>query len=399
MRIVYLSIDRYPKAFARGGGDVRMWQNLASLVKLGHEVHLVTLNPDAEIEAPIAAMAASVTTIRRHAPRRRSVEWFLTRVFNEETLVLRKPGVYGYQAEVRRALDRIRPDLVWAEEQLTAVLVPRGMPYVLGHVDFFFRLMRVRRMYRKLSRPNTMTDSGLERFEYELSRKARMTVVASETDAKLFHDRGIAACYIPVVGPTLPAPDPRRFSTGRFFLFGKANTAMRAARQHFRTVVWPALDRELQRDWHQVGDPPARPGDDPTWMWLTERFNVHGFVNDLAALFQFGDASVMPYPIDASGHAKYSVVMGYGMVNVGYEAGFRSQPELVHGENCLAANTTEELVDSLREFRADAALRRRLAEASRATYEHLFSFEAQVKNFETMLAQVTASPRANAASA
>jgi glycosyltransferase involved in cell wall biosynthesis len=241
-----------------------------------------------------------------------------------------------------------------------------------------------------------MTNAGLERFEYDLSRRARMTVVGSETDAALFHKRGIAAHYIPVVGPTLPPPNRERFSSGRFFLFGKANTAMRAARQHFRTVVWPALDHELRQDWHQVGDPPTKPSDDPSWMWLTERFHVHGFVDDLPALFQFGDASVMPYPIDASGHAKYSVVMGYGMVNIGYEPGFRSTPELVHGENCLAADTTEELVESLRQFRRDPELRRRLAEASRATYEKKFSFEAQLANFEKMLAVSVAPDRSHA---
>lgn len=386
MRIAVLSIGRYPKALARAGGDVRLWQNVLSLSQLGHEVHLIALNPDAEIEESVAALAASVMTIQPRMPSSGSLEWVSTKIFNPETLILRRPDTFGYRAEVQRALERIRPDLVWAEEQLTAVLVPRGVPLILSHVDFFFRLMRLRRRYRKLRRPNTMSNTSLERFEYELSRRARVTVVASSTDAQLFRKHGITASYIPVVGPTLPQPDRQRFSSGRFFLFGKANTSMRAARQHLRTVVWPELDRELQLDWHQVGDPPARTGDDPSWAWLTERFKVHGFVHDIAALFQFGDASVMPYPIDASGHAKYSVVMGYGMVNVGYEAGFRSQPELIHRQNCLAAATTKELVDCLREFRGNPTLRRQLAEASRATYDHHFSFEAQLRNFETVLA-------------
>jgi len=112
---------------------------------------------------------------------------------------------------------------------------------------------------------------------------------------------------------------------------------------------------------------------------------MHGFVDALETFFKFGDASIMPYPIDASGHAKYSAVMSYGMVNIGYEAAFRSQPELVSGENCLAPATTEGLVEAMREYRADAGLRRRLADASRATYERLFSFETQVQNFGKML--------------
>jgi len=386
MRIAFLTIDRYPKVLSRAGMELRSWQEYMSLVALGHEVHVIAIGPDTAIEAPIAERAASITTIPVHHGKRGTLEWLLAKAFNRETLLLRLPDVHGYRTAVARTIDRIRPDLVWAEEQLTGILVPRGAPFILSHVDFFFRLMRVRTTYRRLRRPNTMTNGQLERLEYDLSRRARTTIVASETDADLFHQRGIAATYIPVVGPTLPPPE-RTLSSGRFFLFGKANTAMRAARQHLRTVVWPALDRDLQQDWHQVGDPPAHHSEgDPSWAWLSERFTVHGFVGDLAPLFQFGDASVMPYPIDASGHAKYSVVMGYGLVNIGYEPGFRSTPELIAGENCLAAQSTEELVASLREYRSDAGLRRRLAEASRATYEAKFSFEAQVKNFERVLA-------------
>jgi glycosyltransferase involved in cell wall biosynthesis len=389
MRIAFLTLDRFPKARGRAGGDLRLWQDLASLVKLGHQVDLITISPDAEIEPAVRELAASVTTIPRQIPRKYSPGWWLTRAFNPETLMLRFPDAHGVKNQVTRALERARPDLVWAEEQLTAVFVPPHMPYVLTHVDFFFRLMNLRATFRKLRRPNPMTNTQLERFEYELARRARVTLVASETDGELFRKRGIPARYIPVVGATMPPPDPTQFSSGRFFLFGKANTAMRAMRQHFRTVVWPQLDRELQQHWHQVGDPPRSVGDDPSWTWLTERFHVHGFVDDLAALFQLGDASVMPYPVDASGHAKYAVGMGYGMVNIGYQAAYRSTPELVHDRNCIAVETTDELVEGLRRFRADTKLRRRLAEASRGTYEQLFSFEAQLPKFAALLAEAT----------
>jgi glycosyltransferase involved in cell wall biosynthesis len=93
----------------------------------------------------------------------------------------------------------------------------------------------------------------------------------------------------------------------------------------------------------------------------------------------------MPYPIDASGHAKYAMAMGYGLVNIGYEAAFRATPELIDGVNCMAPKTTEGVVDALREFRADKRLRMRLADASRATYEQKFSFEAKVPDFGSLL--------------
>lgn len=365
---------------------MRIWQDLASLSALGHELHLIACDPTGELQPEIRAMCASVTKLESRVPGRYSLGRLLTRGFNPETLLMRLPDIHGLKSGVARQLDRVRPDFVWAEEQLTGVLVPSGTPFILGHVDFYYRLMRVRSRFRTIRRPNTMTNAGLEKFEFDLSRRAQMTLVASETDAELLRKRGIAARYIPVVGATLPPPDPKKFSSGRFFLFGKANTAMRAARHHLRTELWPALDDELRRDWHQVGDPPSRPGEDPSWKWMTQRFTVHGFISDLFSLFEPGDASMMPYPMDASGHAKYATSMGYGLVNIGYEAGFVQTPELIPDENCLAPKTTAGLVDAMRRFRSDATLRRRLADASRATYEAKFSFEAKVPDFEQLIA-------------
>ena len=107
MRIAFLSIGRYPKAFARAGGDVRMWQDLASLVRIGHEVILVAIDPDAEIEPAVVALASSVTTIRSRSLARWTPRWLLTRAFNPETLLMRLPDLGGQRTEVARALDRI----------------------------------------------------------------------------------------------------------------------------------------------------------------------------------------------------------------------------------------------------------------------------------------------------
>jgi hypothetical protein len=95
----------------------------------------------------------------------------------------------------------------------------------------------------------------------------------------------------------------------------------------------------------------------------------------------------MPYPIDGS-HAKYSIGMGYGLAHIGYAEAMRSTPELVAGENCLMGESSAEVIDVFRQFRADAPLRRRLAEGARSTYEAKFSFEAQVKNFGQLLGQL-----------
>lgn len=399
MRIAHVSYQRYPSPIHVGGGDVRRWQDLCSLTALGHEVHVIVCDPRNRRTPELDAIASSVTTLRSKANVPGSPRWLLNRVFNPSSLALAQPDLNGLRSAVVRTVEALNPDLIWAEEAYAALLCPEGPPLVHSHLDFLFKLRSVRtRSYdtKRLHRPQALTYKRLEALEISVCTRAAHNMCASRSEADFLRSRQISASYLPVAGPTTASPDYGRLSSGRFFLFGNPNTAMRAARHDLRTRIWPeVMRRGLELEWHQLGKKP-REGGDPSWSWLEEHFVMHGFVDRLGDVLLPGDASIMPYPFDTGGRAKFAVSAGYGVINVAYEKTFECSEEFTHGVDCLAARGPAHFVDLLAELVADEGLRRRLSEGSRGVYERCFTMEANFPEYERIIGLATSS-RAGAA--
>ncbi len=387
MKIVQICYQRYPSAIHEGGGDVRFWQNLRTLTALGHEVHVIVCDSTNERTAELDRHASSVTSLRSKGIRPGTPRWLASRVFNPSTLALAHPNLNGLRTSVEEVIANIQPDLIWAEEAFSVLLAPDEVPLVHSHHDFVFKLRPIRRRSfgKWLRRPDALTNRSLEKLEVNLCRRAAANVCASKSEADYLTELGIAAVYLPVVGETTPAPNFDDLSPGRLFLFGNPNTAMRAARQNLQTEIWPILEQKgLDLEWHQLGKTP-RPGADPSWPWVQQHFTVHGYVPDLSTVLRPGDASIMPYPFDSGGRAKFAVSGGYGLVNIAYEETFKCASEYTHGEDSLAAKSPEHFVELLDEFCSNSALRRQLAEGSRAVYERCQTMEAQLPRYESIL--------------
>lgn len=366
---------------------MRFWQDLRALTELGHEVHVLVCNPNNEQTEDLLRIAASVHALTPTAPSKTDPKYWLARAFNPETAALAFPNLTGLQTQARAWLADLDPDLIWAEEAPAVRVCPNGVPLVHSHLDFMFKLRPVRRRSfgKRLRRPDALTPAALRKLEIDLCKRAAVTMCASQSEADYLACLGIEALYLPVVGETTPAPDFERLSPGRLFLFGNPNTAMRAARQNLQHEIWPLVAQQgLRLSWHQLGKTP-RPGADPSWPWVEENFTVHGFVPDLGTLLLPGDASIMPYPFDTGGRAKFAVSAGYGVINVAYEETFKCASEFTHGEDCLAARSAEHFVELVRDLCSDRAMRRRLAEGSRAVYERHHTMESQLPHYERIL--------------
>ncbi|MBW2546560.1 MAG: glycosyltransferase [Deltaproteobacteria bacterium] len=387
MKIAQVCYRRYPSPVHIGGGDVRFWQDLRSLTELGHEVHVLTCDPRMQPTAKLEQVASTVTALHPQPPPKWSPNHWIARGFNPETVRLAFPDLFGLRSQTNAWLDELRPDLIWAEDASAVLLCGEHTPIVHSHHDFMFKLRPVRRRFSKkrLRRPDALSMRALKNLEVRLCSRAAATVCASQSEADYLQKLGIDALYLPVTGETTPAPDFNDLSSGRLFIFGNPNTAMRATRHHLAAEIWPHIERQgLTFEWHQLGQPP-RPGMDPSWPWVEEHCTVHGYVPDLADVLRPGDASIMPYPFDTGGRAKFAVSAGYGVVNIAYEETFKCASEFTHRENCLAARAPEHFVELLEEFCSDSTLRRHLAEGSRALYERHHTMEAQLPSYEGIL--------------
>jgi glycosyltransferase involved in cell wall biosynthesis len=392
MRIGQVCFQRYPSPTHVGGGDVRRWQDLCSLHALGHDVHVVVCDPTNERTPELDRVASSVTMLRSGQMVPGTPRWLASRMFNPSSLALAYPDLRGLRSSVSRVLDEIHPDLIWAEEAFAVLLSSGSAPIVHSHLDFHFKLQSVRNhsfAAKRLRRPQALSAKRLQELEVDVCRRSAHTMCASRSEAEFLQGLGISASYLPVTGPTTPQPDYSRLSEGRLFLFGNPNTAMRAARHDLKTRIWPEIERlgvELQ--WHQLGKTP-REGSDPSWEWLQEHFVVHGFVDSLDDVLLPGDASIMPYPFDTGGRAKFAVSAGYGAVNIAYDKTFECSEEFTHGVDCLSARDPAHFAELVNEFASDEALRLRLAKGSRAVYERHFTMEALYPEYERILAVAT----------
>jgi hypothetical protein len=292
------------------------------------------------------------------------------------------PELEGLDESVRRAIEEMAPDCVWADWIASLALCPPGLPIVYGHQDFLHRISAVRRGrgLGRLRPAGLLSLAGIRSLEMQLVSRASHTLCASYSEALELERDGFDASYAPVVGPTLPRPAGGRPEAPRVFLFGKYNTAMRVSLRHLRRELWPLIERAAPRvSWHQVGSPPKRRGAD--WSWLEGRFTMHGFVGGLEEIFAAGDALLVPYRRDTGFRTKFVTAAAHGMVNLGYAASFRCTPEFTPGVDCLVAQDPEELVAQLARYAGDAGLRERLAQASRELYEEHFTFSAQLPRF------------------
>ena len=399
MRVLHVTYESAPKQLATGGTILGTFQNLAALVELGNEVHVAVLGTTDPAGDEVRSRAATV----RDIPRVRTPIALrpLERVLNPETFTLRFPSSHGFAGALDRLSQELAPDIIWTDTIFPLAFAPRGrFPTVWGNYDFLFKLKRVRKhtRARKLRRPDAMTVRHLERFELAMAREAAHVMCVSASENDFLVGSGIASTYIPIVGPTIPTPDPSFDGPPRFFLFGNHNTAHAAALSEIRNHLWPALAAAGVRcEWHQIGKPPAKRDDD--WLWMESTFDrVHGFVDDLSTVMRSGDVSVMPYRFDTGFRTKFAVAAGYGVTSAGYCESFKCAPEFSAGRDSIAEPDVAGLVRAFERVIADRAWRAQIGAGARATYERAFTFEAQLPRYADVIAAAAARGPASPAS-
>jgi glycosyltransferase involved in cell wall biosynthesis len=382
-----------PREIARNGGELRYWQNLASLVTLGHEVHLILCCTEDNLEPHVRRLAASVHVIPASFTAIARAESWFSLLSDELALLLNLPAIRGKHEEVSAIVAEINPDLVWADWIGSVALAPEGVPLVYSHHDFFYRVKSIRDRVksRRLRWPDQVRRERLKRIEHRLCEKAEHIVCVSFSEKESLAAHTLDATYIPIVGPYIPPSNTDLAAKGRVFLFGNGgNTALRFTLAHIQRDLWPLFERNpIDLEWHQVGH--VRDEDRQLiegWRWVEKHCIAHGFVVDLSEVFQLGDVSLMPYTEDTGFRTKFVTASGYGVINVGYNDTFRCAPEFTPGENCLVAQSATHLIALLGDYASDKALRRRLGEASRELYEKCFTFEAQLPLYQRALSQI-----------
>lgn len=385
MKILFVC-HKPPSRTSSGGGAIYEWQSVSALKSLGHSVYVLSLSERPEREDPIVTEVEGVEYFPPRPLGPFDVETCSQALLGPELASLVHPGWRGIEGQVRRSIDAIQPDLIWADSIGAMAFIPKDAPPILyAHHDFLHRLESVRRRTdRKLRRSSLVPLTLLKRLEKRLCSRASSAISASASEGSQLSRWGISCQYIPVVGPYLERSTVLPRARPAVVLLGRSNTAMRATRQDFVDNILPLITPlKLDLDWHQVGSPPSRR--ERSFEALFPLFDRRGFVDDIADAIRPADLSLVSYPYDTGFRTKFVTACALSAVNIGYAVTYLCSREFSGGENCLMAEDPKHLADEIERFANDAGLRKRLSEASRVTYEERFTLEHLLPRYQAAL--------------
>jgi glycosyltransferase involved in cell wall biosynthesis len=159
----------------------------------------------------------------------------------------------------------------------------------------------------------------------------------------------------------------------------------------FAEDVLPRLEQRLGADGFEVRlvggyEPPAelrRALDRPCVTFC-------GHSDDPSDEFLSADALVVPTPIKLGTRVRILTAFSYGCPVVAHRANALGIPELAHGDNVLLGGSADELADGIVRVTSDDALRRRLEDGGRTTFERSFAPGVAAERLVELLSSISA---------
>jgi glycosyltransferase involved in cell wall biosynthesis len=158
----------------------------------------------------------------------------------------------------------------------------------------------------------------------------------------------------------------------------------------FARGILPRLEDELGADGFEVRlvggyEPPrelARALDRPSVTFA-------GHTEDAGSEYLSATAMLVPTPIKLGTRVRILSAFSYGCPVVAHQANALGIPELAHGDNAWLGRRGDDLADGVLGVFRDAALRDRLSDGGRTTFEQLFSPPVAVARIEQILRTIS----------
>jgi glycosyltransferase involved in cell wall biosynthesis len=404
-----------------GGATLTNWTVVQYLLEQGHEVAVVPLlggeyvDPtgatlEQRVEA-LEALGATVTPVHSQAGEERSTLRTspgarLRRWANPADELLYP--TLADRGVVRGALEAAKPDVVFAYhwDALAALegvhVAPKlGVAVDLSHLPHLYRWRADLRREPARSLRRLPNLQGLVRRQPRLmARFLRDCEAAGDFaahHAAWLRTHGAPHCrYL-----RTPVPDPlgEEWRTARDHAAGEKPQLLLMG--HLRGIatleglqlalerVLPILERELGSEGFEVRlvggfDPP------PELARLLDRPSIRlsGHTEDPGDAFLTARAMLVPTPIKLGTRVRIISAFSYGTPVVAHEANALGIPELEHGDNTWLGRTPEQLAAGVLAVFRDDALRRKLSERGRATFDQFFAPPVAVGRIEEILQRI-----------
>lgn len=427
MRCVFF-IEDYPiTPDSAGGAPALSYSHLELLAHAGAEIHLVTLtNPrrqlgfreyvvrQPEVWARVEGWCASHRTIRiEHEETRSEPLRNFARALRDPVRYVCPEAQEAVVADFKQTVAQLRPDFIWAEHRVPAMLAERaatGVPIVYSHHDWEWALRQLRHEAKKetLGRgQNLRARFGVwqtKRAEHATVRGVAACVSGSVTEAAEFRELGARrAAYFPTTYEPADLGGGRRDAAGRLriiHLGGMQGSRNQLSVSRFLKHSWfPSCDRHVASpELWMVGSMKSAP-DELMDELRRARAVCTGFVRDLGEALRPGDIHVVPWELATGTRTRIPVALNHAQALVSTRAAASCLPELRDGENCVLVEDLGEMGRAIAALLDDPARRQRIARAGRETFLRHFTREALQPRFQQFVEELRADSAAAAQSA
>lgn len=285
-------------------------------------------------------------------------------------VVYPRPGIHGLERLLESILHRI--DLAWicrpelCERYLPTVRAGTSAPIVYDTIDLHFARERRR---AELNGGNNELWQKLRDTELEMARAADHVITVTGEERAQLNDLGIDAVS---VIPTIHDIEPHRhvdFSlrSGLAFIGGYGHPPNVDAALWLCNDIMPLVWKELPKM------PVTLLGNDPSKAVLelrSDRVTVTGFIADVTPYFEGARLFVAPLRYGAGMKGKVGQALSFGLPTILTSVAAEGF-DLVDGENCLIANSTESFADAILTLYNNPVMWQHLSESGSAAIQKL----------------------------
>lgn len=372
-----------------GGGSAIYYDQLVALSELGIEVHVWHF-ASREARGRFDQFVTSEPQIWNGVTQScRSVQFstfvngetWANRILGKMHSVLRTRlpvSRWSLHQELRQLIQRIKPDVIWAQHVEPAMLAVQQsrLPVVYVHHDWLYRIKALRN-HRPIN-PRQKT------VEQRLVRSVSAVVSGSQLECgEIQRAGGRNVHYIPVSYETIPLDLDHGSEKvpNLVHLGGMGTTANREGLLAFFERVWPTL-KNTGVSLKVIGDVSAAPSALRKHLDLVE---CVGFTKDLTTVLRPLDIHVIPWEHPTGQRTRLPVAFNHAQVVLATRAAVACYPEARDGENCRLVNRLEEMGPIILELLPDVGERSRLGLAAKATFEKHFTRDALRPRYANVL--------------
>jgi len=389
------------------GCPVMSWTMLKWLKDAGHGVFLFAFSPTGSSREPrrlkarehLKLLGVPVLEAETHSHTCYSPPWRL-RLLTARKIIL--PRVTDYMTEsinYRRLwcqyVDQVQPDALWLYTT-DAISMACGtfpeIPRLASLVDLDHQARELKRTLRHPTFRNKLKnfaekcqDRLLPQAVIECLKSCDVVVEHSATSARWLSQYGIPAHYLPNPVESLPLPEDWRVtreqhlaqaSVKKILMVGHLRgMATQAGLRFLADEVLPALDRKLPFDkWevHVVGGGELTP-DLNVKLRGHPKIKLRGFVETLVGEYWHAHLTLVTVDEKVGFRTRLVEAFAYAAPCVIHSNNLYGMPELEHGYNSLLAYSGAEIAEAITQILNDDALRIRLEDNARKTYDENLS--------------------------